>query len=377
MADKKKTMIRSVRQFALIAASFGLVGCNQALVPDMTSTGSIFGPAKNSAFKHTITQKRPLQEAFLHLPPSAGQMLNVTQSYHGNGVEQLIIFEGDFDTRGENAARVRMVTTKLFATKSAENISILPTSARQIRRELARVLPGVRMRISNRLHANAYGPFSYALGRAAGNVNCIYGWQNLNGSANDRWAPLRGKSAKPKLSVRLRVCRTGFSNRQLVDLMRNLRIEADPAQALRPTAVSWNAGTVTNLTTAMPQYEAGGYVSNQLEPVAPEYIEPKPKRVQAKRVAKKPRKRTVLSKPVAVKKTNNSVYRPPLPGTQPRIEPTNATLIIVPKPQQTGVTAVQNIKPTVPPANTVVSYAPPTSQNLQPTSGQVVVPLPN
>ena len=350
-----------IKSTGLLLTVLGMAGCNQAVLPDFSTTGSVFGAAQLSAFKHTLTEKRPVQEAFVVLPNTAGSVFDVTQSRHGNGVEQLIVYQGDELTSGENVAKVQMVTADKVFGKRSENLKVASTSARQIRSEMRRALPGVSMQISNRLHTNAYGPFGYALGKASGNIRCIYGWQNMKGQSSDRWAILQGASAKPTLTMRVRVCRANTPQERLVDIMRHLRVEADPAQVLKPRAVSWNSGSGEDLSTALPQYEPGGYVSDPVDatPIQPEptFSEPKPRVKKAKRVLRR-KSKVVAKAPAAISKpvVSSKVYSPPLPNqvqapkSAPIVKPVETIAqSIVPSP--TGVV-------TATPARTVAYTSP-------------------
>ena len=310
---KSIIMSKSVSLMALVA----LAGCNQMPLPDFTTTGSVFGSTQAPAYSHTLTEKRSVQEAFVELPATAGKVFDVTQTRYGNGVEQLIIYQGDALTSGENVAKVQLVSAEKGFGRKSESLKLASTSLGQIRAEMRKVLPGVSMRISTQLHSNAYGPFGYALGRSSGNVQCLYGWQTMKGTANDRWAIIRGQSAKPSLSIRLRVCRASTSADQLVDLMRDLRVEADPAQALRPTSVSWRSGSGEDLSTAMPQYEPGGYVSDSEMTVSEPVVNAAPvtrkKRVVKKR-AKTVRRATTRQPKFVSPSVSKRVYSPPLPA---------------------------------------------------------------
>ena len=322
-----------------------LVGCNQVSMPDVLTTGSTLGMQKKAAYEHTISEKRPPQEAFLLLPNGAGDVIDVTKRQYANGVEQLIVYTGDDVTLGQNVAKVKMRLNKVWPKPKGAKLGISEPTRRTVAAEMRKVLSGVPMRISNELHTNAYGPFGYALGRAGDGVNCIYGWQHLRGNGRTiSTLPLFNKvSEKPELSLRLRVCRYRASDRQLVDIMRRLRVEADPSQAINPTRVSWNAGTGGTTSLAMPGYEQGGYQSDPVY-VRPEIVEA-PRQVISKPVAKTAPRKVVAAEtePVDTSPRNNAQHaKVPLPvsGTQisskRTIKPvpvaSNSAPVIVPVP---------------------------------------------
>ena len=279
-----------IRHFSLLAL-LPLAACNQSGLPDFTTTSSVFGATAAPAFRHVIAEKRPVQEAFVQLPRGAGHVVDLTESRYPNGVEQLIVYQGDFETRGENAARIRMVTSHLRAARDGEKLSIKPTTDHAIRREMAKSLPGVRMRVSNVLTTNTYGPFGYAFGKMSAKVACLYGWQHMRGNAPSvsKFPLFNPVSKKPQLSVRLRICKSGASEKQLVNIMRNIRVEADPQQVIARSNAGWNSAPEGRRELAMtPAPLATGYVSDPVvaAPVAKPVV--KKRRIVRKTASPKP-----------------------------------------------------------------------------------------
>jgi len=370
-----------MKKIIAIAFTIGLAGCNQAVLPDMTTTGSVFGAStsavfgghKSAAYEHTIAEKRPVQSAFLKLPNGAGDVVDLTERRHKNGVEQLIVYAGDFETRGQNAARVRLKVNKFGMRKPKGGLKILPPSEAILAREMRKVLPGVSMNVSNEFHTNAYGPFGYALGRASGNINCIYGWQHMRGNGKVvSELPLFNKASdKPELSLRLRVCKYNTPARKLVDLMRNLRIDADPSRAMSPERVSWNAGPGGSTSMAMPAYEQGGYVSDEIIAAEPAPQEKPVERPVAVKAKKKPR---VVNRPTVVNAAPRQV-KPvanhaavPLPPSNTLAQPLNRKPVQpLPKPNELA----RVVTP-------VVGYTSPVAKQptVKPKNGFSAVPLP-
>lgn len=293
----------SVAKYSTVTiALLALAGCNQAALPDLTTTGSVFASTKSAAYNHTIAEKRPVQEAFVKLPENAGNIVDVVQRRHANGVQQTVTYAGDFETRGENAVRVRLVVKSGWSKRDGGKLRIIQPTLGAVAREMRKSLPGVSMRVSNELHKNAYGPFGYALGRASGNVACIYGWQHLKGNRNkfSEIPFINATVKKPELSMRMRVCKHGATARQLVDLMRYLRIDADPSRALNPGRVAWNSAPEGQMSLTEEGFVPGGYVS---DPVLPNVVEER-QPIATKPVLKRKRRRaktTRRSKPVVYK----------------------------------------------------------------------------
>lgn len=340
--------------YPLSVAALALAACNQVNLPDYGSTGSVFSAAKAPAFQHTIAEKRPVHEAFVELAPGGGNVVDVTESRYANGIEQLIVYQGDHDTRGENAARVRMVVGPVPRNADRAGLELSDVSQRTIAAEMRKVLPGTRMQFSGNVERNSYGPFGYASGTGHGKTRCLYAWQKLEGQGgrNLRIPFLDIARHDPALSVRLRVCRTGVSTESLVNLMRTIRIDADPAKARATSAFNWNA---TNRDIAgdgryLPLTQTEGYQSRAPETNEPVRIAPP-----------KPKKRKV-------------VRRKPRPAPTPVVSqiplPPGPTVKAAPAHAKPAVTAPVAPAPTV-------AYTPPKPLTVaKPANGISAVPLP-
>lgn len=295
----------SVANYSTVTiALLALAGCNQAALPDLTTTGSVFASTKSAAYNHTIAEKRPVQEAFVKLPENAGSIVDVVQRRHANGVQQTVTYAGDFETRGENAVRVRLVVKSGWSKRDGNKLKTVQPTLAAVAREMRKSLPGITMRVSNELHKNAYGPFGYALGSATGNVECIYGWQYLQGNRNKiSEIPFINSAIvkKPELSMRMRVCKYGATAQQLVDLMRYLRIDADPSRALNPSRVAWNSAPEGQMSLTEEGFVPGGYVS---DPVLPNVVEER-QPIATKPVLKRKRRRAK-----ATRRSKPAVYKP-------------------------------------------------------------------
>lgn len=340
----KTQMTSAMRALLLGASAVALAGCNPTIMFDTISTGSIFAAPKQAAFQHTLSEQRPVQEAMAELPFEAGKLVEVVQSRYANGLEQTLVFQGDLATRGTNSVTIAMQVPQGSDRKDASKIKFAKPSRSVIAAEMRNALPGLAMRWSNTLHSNAYGPYGYALGRASGNVRCIYGWQHLEGNKQDKFVFWRRESGKPQLSVRLRICRANVSSERLVDLMQNLRINANPDQVRMEANTTWSAG---NGAAGLGVASTGnGYVSNQrvaVEPVA----EPKP--VVARRVVKRKAvaKRVArVRKPIAQPITT-ATYSAPVPTPEQLANGTLTQTNVVANTQAPAVSAKLPLPPIV------------------------------
>ena len=244
----------------------------------------VFGVREVAAVQHVITTDVPHSAAFVIMPSRMGTVVNVSETRAGNGVEQNIIYDAGTSGNGENRVRVRMVNNTEWPKEKAEPISLSSIKQRHLLRELRTQFPYASMNISNTLHNNSYGVFGYAVSSAK--AGCFYGWQRMRANEPSRWGFLERKSEQPEIGLRVRYCRPGATEGELVDLMRNLRVDADPAAALRANKSRWTARPVQVRSNVIPPSEQeAGYTSSP--PVFSEPAKAEPV------VRQQPRRRTV------------------------------------------------------------------------------------
>ncbi|MEM1038946.1 MAG: cellulose biosynthesis protein BcsN [Pseudomonadota bacterium] len=318
---------------ALSLACLMLAGCNQSRFPDFTTTGSVFGASKDTAYAHALAERRPVQEAMVVMPLRAGAPLEVIQSRAGNGLKQRIVLKGDAVSAGQNTIDVRMVVKRVWPKPRKNGMKTHGGSLAAIKAQMREALPGVTMRMSNEVNTNAYGPFGYALGRAAGNVRCLFGWQNVAGKGREPWGIFTKVSERPELSVRVRICRADMNSEQLVAVLRRMRIDADPSRLKTEQGVAWRAGESTDIHSfggSSPQ----GYLSQK---PAASY---QPQGVPA--APAQPAKKRLRKKPVTKRKARTTARRS---NTARRRAVAAAPNVVLPTPQQVDVAESLPTKP--------------------------------
>lgn len=184
-----------------VAAAALAVGFSVALA------GCTGGPLTGSATVSgaQAVSEVPATRSFVMPAPGGPRIIGVIERRYANAIEQEISLATDAATPGQNQYRVQVFGIG-SAAREGRLASPMP-EASQIRAELARAFPGVRMTVSPLFAQNDYGPFGYATGRGAGGDLCFYGWQRLGGSE---------VSANGSIQVRLRLCRAGASERSLL-----------------------------------------------------------------------------------------------------------------------------------------------------------------
>ena len=241
-----------------------LSGCTQLSGGlDGLTTASVFGTPSQSAYAHAVSERVSADVAFVSLPAAAGSVSQVMQTVHANGIAQRIVLAGDLAVRGENGIEVRLVTSAVQRAGDGEPLAAHARSEAAIAARMRKAVPGVEMRWSRIVTRNAHGAFGYAVGDAGNGVRCLYGWQSVADRAPTGWGIFAKASSRSKLSLRVRLCRQGWSEERLVHQMRQLRIDADPAVvAARREAPRWGNGGEAGTVAALPGEASAGYRSH-------------------------------------------------------------------------------------------------------------------
>jgi len=153
-------------------------------------------------------------KAYAFPAPGDIGIVSVVETRYSNATQQDILLETDASTSGQNMLRVQFfgpVDTTRAGRGSLQNV-YLPQST--VKTEMAKQLPSVRMVQSPYYVQNKYGPFGYAVG-TRGLDRCFYGWQEIHSTG--RAQTLVGN--KGAIRVRLRICRQGASEQELLASM--------------------------------------------------------------------------------------------------------------------------------------------------------------
>lgn len=171
--------------------------------------------------------------AIAALPWDAGSIVSVVETRRTDGIDQKITLVGDAGTRGDNEIDV---TTR----RRNRNTVTTPVDEAQIRGEIAERLPGVTMSGEMRLVASGAGPLGLVTGRGEGGAACLYAWSSGDGARRRvdmaRMLGIDGPEGDD-MTIRVRLCRRGVGEEQLVALTEGLRLRPDYA-AGRPTAAA-------------------------------------------------------------------------------------------------------------------------------------------
>lgn len=157
--------------------------------------------------------------AFVAPPVGGPTVIGVIQRTYRNAVRQTIILQTDGSVSGENTFEVTFYGP-LRAAPDAGNLKRDTGTLTEIAGEMRRKIP-LPMAISPEYAQNSYGPFGFAFGgNSAG--RCLYAWQRIHAQRNIFQEP----SARGEISLRLRLCRRGVTDAQLLAVMYGYAIVA-------------------------------------------------------------------------------------------------------------------------------------------------------
>lgn len=157
----------------------------------------------------SVRRTVPVETAFVIPPPGGPAIVAVIEERQGRSATQQVLLASDSRTPGEDGFHVQI------AARSGDRIS----TPHNVNASMRAALPGTRMVTSPYLTQNRYGPFGYAIGRRGGSDLCLYGWQTIQ-SQSTLFAN------QGKVDVRLRLCRTGATEAQLLTVMYGYTVNA-------------------------------------------------------------------------------------------------------------------------------------------------------
>ena len=261
-----------LKYLVLPAMTLLLAGCNNAVSNNSLTTGSVVPIAKKHARDHVIARRMPASEAFARIRQFEPDIIDVVETRGAGSIKQRIVFE--------SAGTVRHENTLTIALDDARK-SKAPSSARQIKRELASALPGTNMRIINSFHSNQYGPYGLAKGYSKQTGHCVFGWQQIRQAKSAKKNPLLvADRTLAVLNVRLNVCASKPG--QVDNLMQSLEILVSPRTLINRDQSAWStAAPVSVPSMGFSQHASQAYESVTVTSDAPVQKKRRPSRVVA------------------------------------------------------------------------------------------------
>lgn len=162
------------------------------------------------------------QQAFA-LPPVGGPaVIAVVEQRYPNATEQKIVLRANGRSAGENYLLVQFFGPVGATGRGRDDLRNRPLAVTNVGAEMRAAFPGVTMARSAIFVQNEYGPFGYAIGRAASGDTCVYAWQRIAGTPRP---PMIFRS-NGAIELRLRLCDGGTSEAALLSVMYGVRIRA-------------------------------------------------------------------------------------------------------------------------------------------------------
>ncbi len=185
-----------------------------------TAGCSSFSDDTSSIATATQSVHAPLTKAFLTPPPGGPAMLALVETKYANAVAQEIAIATRSAVPGQNAFHVTIYRQPKPGLKDTLPDRELGRPA--LRKEMNERLPGVPMKFADYYVQNRYGPFGYAVGRAASGELCLYAFQRI--VPNQARYIIEGP--RGAIAVRLRFCDIRATEPELLASMYDFSINA-------------------------------------------------------------------------------------------------------------------------------------------------------
>ncbi|MCT7663590.1 cellulose biosynthesis protein BcsN [Shinella kummerowiae] len=157
----------------------------------------------------------PATSALVLPAPGTLSIVSVIQRQYTNGIEQQVVLSTSAATSGQNFLSIQAFGPAETVAMPGGTLAFKPVLHSAIRAEIRKYFAGRPVAISSNFVRNSYGPFGYAYGRGAGDDGCLYGWQQVRSDEAER----NRMNNSGTIQIRLRVCQSGASEKDLVELM--------------------------------------------------------------------------------------------------------------------------------------------------------------
>lgn len=157
----------------------------------------------------------PATSALVLSAPGTLSIVSVIQRQYTNGIEQQVVLSTSAATSGQNFLSIQAFGPAETVAMPGGTLAFKPVLHSAIRAEIRKYFAGRPVAISSNFVRNSYGPFGYAYGRGTGDDGCLYGWQQVRSDEAER----NRMNNSGTIQIRLRVCQSGASEKDLVELM--------------------------------------------------------------------------------------------------------------------------------------------------------------
>lgn len=164
----------------------------------------------------------PAEEAMVMPPPGGPAVVSVISRKFTNADQQDVLLFTSAATPGQNFLRIKLFGPVGIDRDGGKSLGYASVRESVIAAEIREAVPGVAMKRSGLFLQNDYGPFGYAFGHGRQNDSCLYAWQQIRSSEQDRSGFQNGGT----IQVRLRLCEEGASEEKLLSVMYGYTIRA-------------------------------------------------------------------------------------------------------------------------------------------------------
>lgn len=187
---------------------------------DATPVGATTAPTPPAS--HGL-EARSGAAALLSLPVEARVRGSLEERRYANGWRQSVALDRAVMGGGWNELTVDIRTDRTGSREremSMGEIAMGKPTEQGLKQELTLRFPATQMRVIAKPMRNALGPFGLAVGAGPRGVRCAFAWQwvdDLRAAAVDAATTSTARGDEIAASIRLRVCRKGVTEAQLVD----------------------------------------------------------------------------------------------------------------------------------------------------------------
>jgi hypothetical protein len=168
--------------------------------------------------------------ALLALSPGAGAILGVVETGYVNAVEQTISLDSTAKVAGQNYIKIQMFETNAHSSTPG-GLQDVPLANLDLAGEARGTVNYADMKLSPYFVQNLYGPFGYSMGRTEFGDLCMYAWQRISPDMMPGGGVARGA-----INLRALICDGRKTERELLDVMFQMRIKGVAGQATRAPA---------------------------------------------------------------------------------------------------------------------------------------------
>ena len=267
--------LHAERASVAAAVCLAVAGCNSTSQQSSVALEDSIQPQQTKMMALAPAARRQTSDVppIAALPGSLGSVISVKTRNYSDGLRQDIAMQGGAIRTITNGMTVLVRTTRQSTLD--ESVPLFKPTEGAIRSEIGAQFPRIPMQVVDRQSSNNYGSYGLALGRAAGDVHCLYMWQWIDASHLPQSTDLTGPA-----SIRVRICRADMTFDAMAAALDHLVLGRESGPAI-PDRVATNDEARVIVTPAAVDVTVA---TEEIDP--PPSDTPRPKRVRRHHHAK-------------------------------------------------------------------------------------------